>query len=222
MSEILVNCPNCSAEYQIPPHVTMTGLKCLECGIPMSAAVARTRADQPAIAEVAPACQFAGEAAAMDAPIEPRSAPQGPLRAWFAPDRDLSSLVSGAVFLLVGGMMVGFQYLAPNLEPYAHEYLIVRNVLAVAAVVLMAHSAAQDGVLRGLLCVFFPPYLLLYATSQEESGWLRGLFMGVLLGLCAEAFLLPEASLILEIGPAVSALIAQVESWMALASRPPV
>lgn len=142
---------------------------------------------------------------------------------WFAQShRDLGSLISGTVFLLVGGLMVGFQYFAPTLEPYAHEYILFRNVLATAAVILIAYSAAQDGIFRGLLCVFFPPYLFLYATGQEESPWLRGIFMGVLLGLCAEAFLLPEKSLILELGPTINSLIEQVENWMALASRPPV
>lgn len=223
MSEISVKCPECSQEYQIPPHVTVMGLKCLECGTPMSAAAGKSAAVRTESDEIsAPMHAMTAAPALAGGSIDPDAVPENPLRALAVSNRDLSSIISGVLFLLVGGLMVGFQFLAPSLEPYAYEYIIVRNILAAAAVILMAHSAAQDGILRGLLCVFFPPYLLLYATSQEESGWLRGLFLGVMLGLCAEAFLLPEASLILEIGPAISAMIERVENWMALASRPPV
>ena len=134
--------------------------------------------------------------------------------------KDRSSLISGFVILMVGGLMVAFQHFSADLMDYAPIYVMIRNVLVAAACILVTYNATRDGIGRGLLCVIFPPYLMLYATSQEESGWIRGLFLGVLLGLCAEAFLVPGLSLVLSLGPALNTFIEQVTSWIELASRP--
>lgn len=231
MAEQRIICPNCRQEYSIPSDVTKADLTCMDCGnqmelapFPQAAPVAAMAAGGASVLQCASGPLNMPEHFASPplADLQPPPALDPFLHPPSAPDRDPTSIISGAVFLCVGSLMVGFQLFAPGLETYAYEYAIARNILAVAAVVLMAHSAAQDGIFRGLLCIVFPPYLLLYATSQEESGWLRGLFLGVMLGLCAEAFLLPDQSLVLELGPAVSAVIERVESWMALASRAPV
>ena len=136
--------------------------------------------------------------------------------------KDYSSYVSALVFLLVGGLMVLFQYFAPHLQGYADMYRLVRNLLIVVAWLMIVYIAFQDEIARGLLSVVFPPYLMLYVTGQVESGWVRGLFFGVLLGVCAEAYLLPNSSLILGLGPAANDFIERVTHWINTISRRPV
>lgn len=208
MARRLMKCLRCGRERR----VSAPGTRCRDCGGPLTAAGGEAAAF--GLPEFGGAPALAGVDALPD--LERFLHPPPP------PTRNHSSLVSGSVFLLVSGLMVAFQLFAPGLKAYVHVYAAARSFLALTATLLIAYNAAQDGFLRGLLCLVFPPYLLLYATGQEESDWLRGLFLGILLGVCAEAFLLPERSLILALGPAFHGLVEQVQGWIQTASRPPV
>jgi hypothetical protein len=124
--------------------------------------------------------------------------------------------------ILIAGAMLAFQYGAPDVREYLPWYVMGRNVLLAGIVSWILVDAWRSSVGHGLTCMFFPPYILLYAIGQVESVLLRGLVFGLLIGLTGEAWLLPSQSLVLSLGPMFSSLVDQVNSWMAAAARPPV
>jgi len=223
-----IKCEECGQKYKLSKPVKADEpLKCLECGSMMS--LPQTPAASSLAGPSKPRMTLTGEPLEGVGQIPP--APKVRYKADGTPlvetdlqppvaiTKDKSSYVSAFVFLSVGGLMILFQYFAPQLEVYADMYMMVRNIAMAVAWLMIVYIAFQDEISRGVLSVVFPPYLMLYVTGQVESGWVRGLFFGVLLGVCAEAYLLPNSSLILGLGPAANDLIERVTHWINATSR---
>lgn len=223
-----IKCEECGQKYEVSkPVKDDEALKCLECGSMMS--FPQTSADSSLAGPSEPRLSLTGEPLEGVGRIPP--APKIRLKADGTPlvetdlqppvaiTKDQSSYVSAFVFLAVGGLMILFQYFAPHLQVYAEMYIMVRNISIVVAWLMIVTIAFQDEIGRGLLSVVFPPYLMLYVTGQVESGWVRGFFFGVLLGVCAEAYLLPNTSLILGLGPSANDFIERVTHWINAISR---
>jgi hypothetical protein len=124
--------------------------------------------------------------------------------------------------IVVTGAMVLFQFRSDAWSEYTLHYEFGRNILLVGIWLLLVLEAWRDSLGKGALSLLFPPYVMLYALRESESGLLRGAIFGMFLGLCTEAFLIPDAAILQSLGPAAQGMVDQVDSWIALASKEPV
>ncbi len=224
MAEINIQCPNCNKSHEIADDVTIAVLRCLQCGCPLTApseqpVPAMLEADSPA-PQVRLTLATAGVSLAVPGPgaVNVLRETTGPgvstALGRKAGQRKYVPAVStwlGWILLaVIGAGMIGFQYFADDLRAYVPYYVAFRNALFVLVGLLVIHDAWQDSLSQGLLCVVIPPYLLLYAFASLESNIVRALFFSLIAGLGAEAWLLPQHSLIMAVGPGLHELIETV------------
>jgi hypothetical protein len=99
-------------------------------------------------------------------------------------------------FLLVGGSLVGLQYMLKQRPDLMETYEWARIGLGAIGAVLLLVVAFQDSVYQGLLCLFLLPYTIYYAAVRLEIYWIQGIFMGVVVALCAELYFIPSQAVI--------------------------
>ena len=130
--------------------------------------------------------------------------------------------VAWVVGALVLAALIGFQYLSDQLDSYLTYYIWVRNLIGIAAYTLVVLLAFQDHVGPGALCLFIPPYTLLYTSSSVESGILRGAFYGIVIVFITEIYFLPEESLMLAFGYWLNEVIDDVDHLIIKAGESPI
>ncbi len=136
--------------------------------------------------------------------------------------RESPKWVPWVVLLVIAGGLLGFQWKFELFDQYTLFYVWGRNVIAIAAYLMIVLVAFQDGLGPGALCLAIPPYLLVYAGSSVESGILRGMIFGISLALIGEMFLLPEQSLFVAMGENMNEIIDTVDSLIVKASDSPI
>lgn len=123
----------------------------------------------------------------------------------------LSPVPGIMVFLFVTGLMVGYQWQAARFADFLPFYTWSRNIMVLVAFWLVVADAFQSGLLQAALCVFLPPYTIVYATSRLTSYILRGLFLAALVVLAAELYFIPEESVALALQGVLAGFIESVD-----------
>ena len=99
-------------------------------------------------------------------------------------------------FLLACGTLVGLQYMLKQRPDLMETYEWARIGFSAIGSILLLVVAFQDSTFQGLLCLFFLPYAIYYAAVRLEIYWIQGIFMGVIIALCAELYFMPNQAFI--------------------------
>ncbi|MBU1908831.1 MAG: hypothetical protein KJ726_02160 [Verrucomicrobia bacterium] len=105
------------------------------------------------------------------------------------------------VLLIVGGGLVGWQYaVAKHLGPgaLAEWYVIGRSAVVGLSTLLVLIVAFYEHPWQGVFCLLLPFYILYYVIVRMEYNLLRGMYLGVCVAIAAEAYLVPDRSLMLQ------------------------
>jgi hypothetical protein len=71
-------------------------------------------------------------------------------------------------------------------------YELARIGVSTIGATLLLIVAFRDSTIQGLLCLFVLPYAIYYAAVRLESYWIRGIFLGLIVALCAELHFIPS------------------------------
>ena len=118
------------------------------------------------------------------------------------------------VFLVLTGLMVGFQWRFSTYSEHLTVYLWTRNILALSAFALVLADAFQCGIGYAALCIAFPPYLVVYAITRLTSYNLRGMVFAVLAAVCTEMFFIPEHSIVFAMHQGMEEFIKTVDAMI--------
>jgi hypothetical protein len=99
-------------------------------------------------------------------------------------------------FLISCGTLVGLQYMLKQRPDLMETYEWARIGFSAIGTILLLVVAFQDSTFQGLLCLFLLPYTIYYAAVRLESYWIQGIFMGVVVALCAELHYMPSQAVI--------------------------
>lgn len=126
--------------------------------------------------------------------------------------------VATVVFAAVTLVFVGLQWKFDTLGAFQNYYLWGRIALALGVYLMVALVAFQDSAGTGSMCLFLPPYTVMYTSSNIESNVLRGAFFAVLVGLCTEVYFIRDQALATAMGSSISGLIQNVDNLIVRAS----
>ena len=230
MPDILIQCPDCSREYEVSEYATVDKMTCITCGA--SLIRPSNNSAQPNHLRVKSSTgSYTNEAATRTiVPNELMTTRGGPV-VYAAPQvnvhvsQEVSApprWVAWVVGTLVLAALIGFQYFFSQLDSYLTYYIWVRNLLGIAAYTLVVLLAFQDHLGPGALCLFIPPYTLLYTSSSVKSGIVRGVFYGMVIVFLSEIYFLPNQSLLLAFGDWLSEIIGQVDGLIKKAGESPL
>jgi len=99
-------------------------------------------------------------------------------------------------FLIVCGTLVGLQYMMKQRPDLMQTYEWARIAFSAIGAILLLVVAFEDSTIQGLLCLFVLPYAIYYAAVRLEIYWVQGIFMGVVVALCAELYFMPGQAFI--------------------------
>lgn len=122
--------------------------------------------------------------------------------------------------MVVGGTMVGMQWMGQDHRAWADAYLWARYGLLATGLLLVLYDAFRDTILQGLLCLFLPMYILFYALSRVESYWRIGFFIGVAIGIGAELYFMPGEAILTAMNHVADGFIQRVAGWIQGAQKP--
>ena len=228
MSDIRVSCAKCSQKYDLPDDTDAGDINCLRCGAPLTlngqSPVSRSSVGKD---KDGGGLSFANRNSD-DMPnrgeeirevlLEVTSVDRVMAASRGAQKVESPAMLAVPSLLVVAGAMVLFQYRFDAWSVSSVHYEFGRNILLVGAWLLLVLEACRASMDKGALSLFFPPYVMLYALRETKSGLLRGAFSGLLIGLCTEAFLIPDAAILQALGPAAQGMVDQVGSWIEFAS----
>jgi hypothetical protein len=229
MPEISIHCPNCNKSHAVADDVSFAQMRCLQCGCPLAAPREQPEpgmlGPQPSAPPVHLTLATPGSTLAVPGPgavkvIREKTGPgvntalgRKAAQRKYAPA--ISTWLGWILLVVIAGGLIGFQSFAAELRDYLPFYVAARNALFVLVGLLVIHDAWQDSLSQGLLCLLIPPYLLLYAIANLESNIVRALFFALMAGIGAEAWLLPQHSLIMGLGPNLHQLVDTVNGLIA-------
>ncbi len=204
MADVALKCGDCHHETVMSEFVADDKRVCRACGGRLApAGDAPERSDAPAMqvrtAARPPPVPASGGASPRPEAGPRREIPADRYRRQMEGERPrgYSSLLALLLTLFCAAVWIGWQGLAVEREGVRSAYLAGRWVLLAAGVGLVLADAFREGTGKGLLGLFFPPYLLVYALTHVESYWRRSLLLGAVMGLLAEVHFLPAQSLLL-------------------------
>lgn len=230
MPDVIVTCRECGAERTISEYAAIDRLTCLICRAPLekpanagkgnglglrrppdpkAPPVPLTNADPPK-AEADPLAvveEITGNRL-QDIDVHAGRAEESKNRNWIAT----------LAFMVVALLLVGFQFKHEALSAYTNVYLWTRGLLAAGVYLLVVLVAFQDSLGSGSLCLFVPPYAVVYAGASVESHVLRGAFFAVLLALCTEVYFIRDQSMAMALAHNLNGLIETVDSLIVRAS----
>jgi hypothetical protein len=232
VADIALMCSDCGKQTRVSEYAAKESLVCAFCGKPLNRQKVEkdggqlrirhmerstpttlsgrdTRADeQHDAASVATASQIKEVLGNVH---KSRTKVKGPSRIW-----------SWIAFLLVGGLLIGWQYHFKSDAEMMRYYGPVRNVLGGIVWLIVIIYAFDDNVTQGVLCLLLPFYILYFALVRLESYWLRGAFTGVFVALCAELYIVPQQALLIYAQNQVNLFIEVVSKLIVRASEPPI
>lgn len=140
------------------------------------------------------------------------------------PVKKMSGFGLWLALLVVGGGLVGWQYaVARDLGPefLRRGYVTGRNLLATFSALPVLVVAFYDGLTQGLLCLLLPFYIVYYVVVRMEFNVLRGMFLGLCVGLAVETRLLPQQSLLAAAQSGFDNFVISVTRLIHRAGEPP-
>ncbi|OQW95300.1 MAG: hypothetical protein BWK77_07730, partial [Verrucomicrobia bacterium A1] len=99
-------------------------------------------------------------------------------------------------FLLLSGLLVGWQYQFKGDRQLMGYYYWIRNGVGGIFWLMVMITAFEDTMTQGMLCLLLPFYIVYYVFVRLEMYWLRGVFAGVFVGICAEMYFIPNEALL--------------------------
>jgi hypothetical protein len=107
----------------------------------------------------------------------------------------LISATPFAMSVVILGTLLAHQFF--SWEVVTHDQAIfARNVLIISFFVVLAIEAFTEDVLQGVLCLFLPPYSIIYGIFVADAGPIRGLTMAIVCFLGAEMFFTPNDAMV--------------------------
>ena len=126
------------------------------------------------------------------------------------------------LFLAFSGLLVGIEYFVTQVDQsFMQWYLMGRLGVWGFITLLVVIVAWEDSSGQGLMCIFVPFYIIYYAFIRVEYYWLRGLFLAVVVGMCAELYYLPKDAAFTRAQLSFNKFIVAVETQMDRASDSP-
>lgn len=95
----------------------------------------------------------------------------------------------------LGGGLIYHRVTGQDLLPLYAVNLVSASLVLAFYVVILIESFTQD-MLQGILCLFIPPYALIYGLFFSDAGPLKGFTLGLILFLGAEMFFVPNDALV--------------------------
>lgn len=223
MADVSVRCGNCGTQNAFSEFVSPEACFCISCGNLVAL---------PASEEDRGRLQVrARKAGTVAVPTITKSLAHNTVNAIVAEKAQSSSLAHAALwrepryfgvisFILSAGLLVGFQVMAQGDAKLTEIYVWVRYAVLAFIMIWVVSDAFRDGILHGVACVVFPPYLPFYALSRVESYWRTGLLIGTLLALCAELYYMKSDSLFRQMNTGLNELIEYVSALISGAQAP--
>lgn len=227
MGDIGLKCTACGREFKVSEFIAQEQVSCPGCAAPVP--VVRPESNQPRLQlkeEMQPV--EPEKARAEPAPKDSRGLAEGEgqrlleeIHRTPPPSRIPAWLATWVGFLVVGGVLIGLQYLLREGYPQGSYYLQVRNSVGILIYLLTLLAAFNDSSMQGLLCLVVPPYLVYYVLVRTESRLLRGAFVALLLALGTELYFLPRDSLLAQLQKAFNEFVQAAGAEMDRLSAPP-
>lgn len=229
MPDVIVACQECGAERTVSEYAAIDRLTCLVCRAPLEKPAAPTKSGglglrQPVDAK-APPVPLTGVAPPEDtSPLAIVEQASGgglqsiDVHAGRAEESKNRAWIASVVFVLVAAVLVGLQWKFSALGAYQSYYLWGRIALAAGAYLMVALVAFQDSTGTGSMCLFLPPYTIMYAGSSVESHVLRGVFFAVLVAFCTEVYFIRDQALAMAMGNSINDIIRNVDNLIVRAS----
>lgn len=107
-------------------------------------------------------------------------------------------LISGLPFffsLVIFSAFIAHQVLDWQILTH-QQALFARNILITSLFVILIIEAFVEDILQGVLCLFVPPYSIMYGIFVADAGPIRGLTLAVLCFLGAEMYYTPDDALV--------------------------
>lgn len=107
----------------------------------------------------------------------------------------LESFLAFLLLCALGGGLIYHRVTGQDLLPLYVVNLASISILAGFYVVVLIEAFAHD-MLQGILCLFIPPYALVYGLFFSDAGPLKGFTLGLMLFLGAEMYYVPDDALV--------------------------
>jgi len=133
-----------------------------------------------------------------------------------------SALLGGLIFLLLGGTLVGAQFLGQTNDAVMDVYLMARYVVLAAGCLMVIVEAFFTSQVQGFLVLLLPPYLLWYVLTGMESFWRQAIFFAVLLMLGTELYFMRDQALVSYAHTAANSAVEWVGSQIQRAGDAPL
>jgi len=135
-------------------------------------------------------------------------------------EKKIAALWGWLAFLVLGGVLVGLQFMVQEDQGAVPVYGWVRGIALAIIYLLMLLVAFEDNVWQGVLSLF-PPYGLYYGLVRLDSHMLRSLFLALVLALGMELYLIPDIAVATKVQNGINGIIATGESLIRRAGEAP-
>lgn len=119
--------------------------------------------------------------------------------------------------LLLGALFYDQQW--GNMYLSIGNYQLFRNILVGSAYVLLVVQAFQHNMIHGVLCLFLPPYTIIYALMLVDSGALRGFAFAFFVFMGVEWYFTRGASVAMQIVFLFDAMVVEGNRLIGVAGR---
>lgn len=232
MPDVIVTCRECGAERTVSEYADMERLACLVCRAPLNKPAKESR-------NLALGLRRPADPKAPPVPltnVDPPGSANDPLsvveevtsastglqnidvHAGRAQESKNRNWIAAVAFAVVALLLVGFQFKHEDLSRYMNVYEWTRTLMAGGVYLLVVLVAFQDSLGAGGLCLFLPPYTVMYTGASVESHVLRGVFFAVLFALCTEVYFIRDQSLAMAMAGSINGLIQTVDNLIVRAS----
>ncbi len=229
MADIAIKCPACGRENKISEYASADMFVCSACKKPLEqpshAAGARlkvrtiedNRRSTLVGERIPPPLEEAKRIAEAGAQVEAVVKDVHKARTKV---KTYKTLWNYLAFLLVGGILVGGQYLVQRNPALMQSYAMTRLVVMGLTTLAVLLAAFQDSTFQGLLC-FLPPYTLYYAFVRLESFALRGAFAAVCVAFFTEVYFIGDRAVLPNVQKGAENFVTNVGLWIDAASAKP-
>ena len=233
MPDVVVKCPECGADRVVSEYASVESFNCLVCQaeLDMPGREASTgglelkrnpgpRSVPMPLTQVEPPESFQDdEEDPVSAAAAAAAAPAVDVHSGREVDVKSTAWLGWLGFILVAGLLIGFQWKQSEFSQYETYYVWARNILVLGSYFMVVLIAFQDHAGVGALNLIFPPYSLIYVSGSLESYLLRGVFLACVIALGTEVYFLGDESLLSTVGAHMGQWIDKVDSLIKRASE---
>jgi hypothetical protein len=123
-------------------------------------------------------------------------------------------------FVLVGGLLIGWQYYISRHGQYVDQYMMTRGIVIGIVGLLTLLVAFQDSTFQGLLCLL-APYTIYYVLVRMESYLIQGAAIAVFVALGTEVYFIPGHAVITHAQAGFNRFVEVVAGLVQRAGEPP-